>query len=292
MTISVPTYPQTQLDAQICAQLRAYGLNVTPSSAFYRHLLFNGPVALAPNNYISRVKIDAYSFVAEHVCIANLTMGRYCTICNNAESGIGRHDINNLSTSPAFLFTPNFIMSHPPIKRMNQVQKHKQEDYNEVTLGHDVYIGPHACIINDVTIGTGAVIEAGSIITHDVPPYAIVSGVGGGKDSHGIIKGYRFSDEVISDLLELKWWEYDLPKLMASTQTETNSTTPPMPFEHPQDFIAFMRDSDTSTWPRLDGKWLYLVIKNSKEVQLLPSPPDLKMTPNYPLQLGADPKWG
>ena len=176
MTISVPTYPQTQLDAQICAQLRAYGLNVTPSSAFYRHLLFNGPVALAPNNYISRVKIDAYSFVAEHACIANLTMGRYCTICNNAESGIGRHDINNLSTSPAFLFTPNFIMSHPPIKRMNQVQKHKQEDYNEVTLGHDVYIGPHACIINDVTIGTGAVIEAGSIITHDVPPYAIVSG--------------------------------------------------------------------------------------------------------------------
>ena len=210
MTISVPTYPQTQLDAQICAQLRAYGLNVTPSSAFYRHLLFNGPVALAPNNYISRVKIDAYSFVAEHACIANLTMGRYCTICNNAESGIGRHDINNLSTSPAFLFTPNFIMSHPPIKRMNQVQKHKQEDYNEVTLGHDVYVGPHACIINDVTIGTGAVIEAGSIITHDVPPYAIVSGVGGGKDSHGIIKGYRFSDEVISDLLELKWWEYDL----------------------------------------------------------------------------------
>ena len=79
---------------------------------------------------------------------------------------------------------------------------------------------------------------------------------------------------------------------MASTQTETNSTTPPMPFEHPQDFIAFMRDSDTSTWPRLDDKWLYLVIKNSKEVQLLPSPPDLKMTPNYPLQLGADPKWG
>lgn len=74
MTISVPTYPQTQLDAQICAQLRAYGLNVTPSSAFYRHLLFNGPVALAPNNYISRVKIDAYSFVAEHACIANLSV--------------------------------------------------------------------------------------------------------------------------------------------------------------------------------------------------------------------------
>ena len=59
-----------------------------------------------------------------------------------------------------------------------------------------------------------------------------------------------------------------------------------------KDFISFMRDSDTSTWPRLDDKWLYLVIKNSKEVQLLPSPPDLKMTPNYPLQLGADPKWG
>ena len=54
---------------------------------------------------------------------------------------------------------------------------------NVVTLGHDVWVGGHCLFPKDVTIGHGAVIGAGSIITHDVPPYAIVAGAGGGTNS-------------------------------------------------------------------------------------------------------------
>ena len=54
-----------------------------------------------------------------------------------------------------------------------------------------------------VTIGDGAVVAAGAIVTKDVPPYAIVGGV-----PAKVIK-YRFDEETIKKLLELKWWEKD-----------------------------------------------------------------------------------
>lgn len=53
-----------------------------------------------------------------------------------------------------------------------------------------------------ISIGDGAIVGAGAIVTKDVPPYAIVVG-----NPARIIK-YRFSDEIISDLLEIKWWNW------------------------------------------------------------------------------------
>ncbi|WP_338422576.1 hypothetical protein [Aggregatibacter actinomycetemcomitans] len=56
-------------------------------------------------------------------------------------------------------------------------------------------------MLGGVSIGDGAVIGAGSIVTKDIPPYAIVVGA-----PARIIK-YRFEQETITELLNLKWWE-------------------------------------------------------------------------------------
>ena len=141
-----------------------------------------------------------------------------------------------------------------------------------------IYNSSHVYVNHKVTIGTGAVIGTGSIITHDVPPYAIVAGVGGGENSQGIIKRYRYSDEVISDLLELKWWDFDLPKLMHSVQDQPTV----FPFNEVKDFIAFMRDSDTSTWPQLPKQWLYLAPRDANNVQIFPVNENFDMGRAYP----------
>ncbi|MBS0028835.1 CatB-related O-acetyltransferase [Chitinophaga sp. 2R12] len=73
-----------------------------------------------------------------------------------------------------------------------------------VTIGNDVWIGLNSSVMGGVTIGNGAIIAAHSVVTKDVPPYAIVGGV-----PAKIIK-YRFSEEVISRMEALKWW--DMPE--------------------------------------------------------------------------------
>jgi acetyltransferase-like isoleucine patch superfamily enzyme len=73
----------------------------------------------------------------------------------------------------------------------------------EVWIGNDVWIGARAIILSGVKVGDGAVIAAGAVVTKDVPPYAIAGGV-----PASIIK-YRFSKEVISALLEIRWWDWD-----------------------------------------------------------------------------------
>lgn len=73
----------------------------------------------------------------------------------------------------------------------------------DVKIGNDVWIGIGVTILSGVTIGDGAIIAANSHVIKDVPPYSIS---GGNPCKH--IK-YRFSENVIAKLLELKWW--DLP---------------------------------------------------------------------------------
>lgn len=74
----------------------------------------------------------------------------------------------------------------------------------KITIENDVWIGEDVIIKAGVTIANGAVIGARSIVTKDVPPYAVVGGV-----PAKVIK-YRFSEETIIKLLELKWWEYSV----------------------------------------------------------------------------------
>lgn len=73
----------------------------------------------------------------------------------------------------------------------------------DVKIGNDVWLGLDAIILSGVTIGDGAVIGARALVTKDVPPYAIVSGI------PAKIRHYRFSEKTITLLSQIKWWEWD-----------------------------------------------------------------------------------
>ena len=80
---------------------------------------------------------------------------------------------------------------------------------HSLEIGNDVWIGARCILLNNVKIGDGAVIGAGSIITKDVPPYAVVVG------ANRIVK-YRFSQDIINKLLRIKWWEWEDEKIKES----------------------------------------------------------------------------
>ena len=73
----------------------------------------------------------------------------------------------------------------------------------DTVIGNDVWIGMDTTIMPGIKIGDGAVIGANAVVTHDIPPYAIVAGI-----PAKVIK-YRFADEIINELLELQWWNLD-----------------------------------------------------------------------------------
>ncbi|CDX56463.1 Chloramphenicol acetyltransferase [Mesorhizobium plurifarium] len=78
-----------------------------------------------------------------------------------------------------------------------------------ITVGNDVWIGNGAMILPGIKIGDGAIVGAGSVVTKDVPPYAIVGG------SPARLIRYRFSEEIISKLLAIQWWRWDDEKVKA-----------------------------------------------------------------------------
>ena len=77
----------------------------------------------------------------------------------------------------------------------------------DTVVGNDVWIGTEALIMQGINIGDGAVIAARSVVTKDVPPYAIVGG-----NPAKLIR-YRFSREEIEKLLLVKWWNWDIEKI-------------------------------------------------------------------------------
>lgn len=77
----------------------------------------------------------------------------------------------------------------------------------DINVGSDVWIGAKSTVMSGVNINHGAVIAACSVVTKDVPPYAIVGG-----NPAKIIR-YRFTSDQIDSLLKIKWWEWDEQKI-------------------------------------------------------------------------------
>lgn len=114
--------------------------------------------------------------------------GAYCSFGTDIKFVIdGNHKIDAFSTYPFRRVFPTF----PHLAYGKEIPK----------IGNDVWIGNGATIYSGVDIGDGAIIAGQSVVTKSVPPHAVVSG-----NPARIVK-YRFSDEIIQDLLRLKWWE-------------------------------------------------------------------------------------
>lgn len=141
-------------------------------------------------------KIGAHSYIASNTDIENAVIGKYCSIADHCRVGMSGHSLNYLSTSPIFTETVNALQDQ--WTEMNVfASKHEEET---VIIGNDIWIGSHVLINGGVKIGNGACIAAGAVVVKDVPPYAIVGGV-----PAKVIR-YRFSEDVIAKLEEVKWW--------------------------------------------------------------------------------------
>ena len=145
------------------------------------------------NVQVTSSSMGDYSYIGRNSRLIHADVGKFCSIASETKIGMGTHTLDKLSTSPIFTEAKNGT-------KHSWVKTSAVNPFHRVTIGNDVWIGVRTMIIGGVTIGDGAVIGAGSIVTKDVPPYAVVVGV-----PAKVIR-YRFPQEQIETLLAHPWW--------------------------------------------------------------------------------------
>ncbi|WP_083634271.1 CatB-related O-acetyltransferase [Saccharicrinis aurantiacus] len=131
-------------------------------------------------------------------------IGRYTSIGPSCNVIFGTHPYTYpfVSTSPMFFSTRNQSgYTFADQQHFNEFRYADEINKYAIVIGNDCWIGANVSIISGVSIGDGVVVLTGSVVTKDVPDYAIVGGIPG-----KVIK-YRFSDDDIEFLLKIKWWE-------------------------------------------------------------------------------------
>ena len=158
------------------------------------------------------------TFVGSNSILINCKIGRFCSIAHNVEVISYTHPSSIfVSTHPSFYSTLKqsgftFVLS----QKFNESLTLDDGNQFSVEVGNDVWIGANVKIMGGIKIGDGAIIGAGSLVTKDVPSYAIVGG------TPAKLIRMRFSQEQIKYLQDLKWWNKNFDWLKSNSHLFEN----------------------------------------------------------------------
>lgn len=125
-------------------------------------------------------------------------VGNYCSIAWNV-STLGPEHVTSAFTTSKIISDKSF-----PIYKKSRITSSHNLDTPPIHIGHDVWIGKDVLIRRGVRIGDGAIIGARSIITKDVPPYAVMAG------APARLLRMRFEENIVEKLINSQWFLYDI----------------------------------------------------------------------------------
>ncbi len=131
-----------------------------------------------------------------------LVIGKFCALATGVEFIMNgaSHAMNGLSTYPFHIFQSGWEQDYDTSIFLDQSK-------GDTVVGHDVWIGTDATILPGVTIGSGAIIGAKTVVSRDVPHYAIFAG------NPGRVMRSRFGQPVIDEMLQIAWWDWPVEKI-------------------------------------------------------------------------------
>lgn len=185
-----------------------------PQTVYLKNVIHNPNISVGDYTIYNDFEHDPRDFeqnsVLYHYPINadRLVIGKFCSIACDARFLMtsGNHSKQSLSSYPFPIFYEEWGGEIADVTKA-------WDNFGDIVIGNDVWIGYQAIIMSGVKIGDGAVIGTGAVVTHDVPPYSIVGGI-----PAKIIKK-RFDEEVISKLLEIKWWDWPEKKIQKNLKS-------------------------------------------------------------------------
>ena len=150
-------------------------------------------------DFFERNVLHHYDFVGDH-----LTIGPFCALAHGVRIFMngGTHAMGGFSTYPFNIFGHGWEAGFDPATWTAETR-------GDTVVGPDVWIGDHATLMPGVRIGAGAIVAAASVVTREVPPYAVVAG------NPARVVRTRFAADVVERLLAIAWWDWPVARITA-----------------------------------------------------------------------------
>ena len=180
-------------------------MRLNPGAKIFKTTVL-GPLYMNRNAQIGPdVTIGKYTGLNESTYIGRATVGAFCAFGARTAINPFNHPTDWLSINEFQYRDDSFgwVDEYRDLQRLSRTP----DMFAWSTIGNDVWTGHNVNVMAGVNIGDGAVIGAGSVVTKDVPPYAIVAG------APATVRRYRFPEPIIARLLRSKWWDLELAQL-------------------------------------------------------------------------------
>ena len=166
-----------------------------PSS--FQNCQFGRYAFVGQHSALVRSSFGRYTYCSRHCNIADARLGSFTSIGPGVTIGLAKHPYApNVSTSPSFY--------RSEAHAANVFQSGLAVDELPTThIGSDCWIGARASILAGITIGHGAIVAAGAVVTRDVDAFTIVGGC-----PAKVIRT-RFPTDTVEELLGVEWWTWD-----------------------------------------------------------------------------------
>ncbi len=184
-----------------------FGIYAHGQPGLYGTLRCEPPIELLPGVEVHNPSsLGMFSYLAPRVQLHSGILGRFCSVSADVAIGLAEHPPHYLTTHPIAYQTTGQFMNVPYYSDVMKGPFAPKDSLTSV-IGNDVWIGTNAFIMKGVTVGDGAIIAAGAVVSRDVEPYSIVGGV---PAKH--IR-YRFEPTIIRRLQAVAFWKWDLRPL-------------------------------------------------------------------------------